>query len=111
MNLATNYMGIPLPHPLTIGSGPLTNDLDTVKQLEDAGAAALVLRSLYEEEIVSEQMAAFFNSDNYNDSSAEAGSYFPEPDLAPGADEYLEHVRRVKEAVNIPIIASLNGTT
>ena len=111
MNLATNYMGIPLPHPLTIGSGPLTNDLDTVKELEDAGAAALVLRSLYEEEITGEQMAAFFNSESHGDSSAEALSYFPEPELALGPDEYLEHIRRVKAAVRIPVIASLSGTT
>ena len=111
MNLKTTYLGIPLRHPLVIGSGSLTNDLETVRELEDAGAAALVLRSLYEDEITGEQMAAFFHSENYSESFAEAASYFPDPELALGPDEYLEHLRRVKEAVNIPVIASLNGTS
>jgi dihydroorotate dehydrogenase (fumarate) len=111
MNLATTYLGLQLPHPLIVGSGPLTNDLDTVRQLEDAGAGALVLRSLYEEEVTGEQMSAFFYSDSYDESSAEAGSYFPDPELALGPEEYLEHLRRVKEAVRIPVFASLNGAT
>ena len=111
MNLKTNYLGISLPHPLVVGSSSLTNDLDTVRELEDEGAAALVLRSLYEEEITGEQMDAFFHSETYDDSSAEAGSYFPDPELAPGPDEYLEHVQRVKRAVEIPVIASLCGTS
>lgn len=111
MNLKTNYLGIPLSHPLIIGSSSLTNDLDTVRQLEDEGAAALVLRALYEEEINAEQMDAFFHSESYGESSAEAGSYLPEPDLALGPDEYLEHLHRVKQAVEIPVIASLCGTS
>jgi len=111
MNLKTRYLGISLPHPLIIGSSSLTNDLDMVRQLEDEGAAALVLRSLYEEEIVGEQMDAFFQSDGYGETSAEANSYFPDPELAPGPDEYLEHIHRVKGAVSIPVIASLCGTS
>jgi dihydroorotate dehydrogenase (fumarate) len=112
MNLTTTYLGMKLPHPLIVGAaGVLTDDLDTVKQLEDAGAAALVLRSLYEEEITGEQMSGFLYSDAHDDSSPEAESYFPDPLLAPGPDEYLEHVHRVKSAVSIPVIASLNGVT
>lgn len=111
MNLKTNYLGIPLRHPLIIGSSSLTNDLDTVRELEDEGAAALVLRSLYEEEIVGEQMDEFFNSEGHGEASAEATSYFPDPLLALGPDEYLEHVHRVKQAVDIPVIASLSGTS
>ena len=111
MNLATNYMGIALPHPLIVGASPLTDDLDMVRQLEDAGAAALVLHSLYEEQVVREQMSSFFLSENFEESFPEATSYFPDPELAPGPDEYLEHVRRVKQAVKIPVIASLNGST
>lgn len=111
MNLRTNYLGISLPHPLIVGSSSLTNDLDTVRQLEDEGAAALVLRSLYEEEITSEQMEGFFHDESHGESSPEAGSYLPESDLALGPDEYLEHVHRVKQAVEIPVIASLCGTT
>src|SRR6185369_13545809 len=111
MNLKTNYLGIPLRHPLIIGSSSLTNDLDMVRQLEDEGAAALVLRSLYEEEIVGEQMDGFFQSDGYGETSGEARSYFPEPEVALGPDEYLEHVHCVKRAVAIPVIASLCGTS
>ncbi len=110
MTTATTYMGIPLRNPLIVGSSPLTGDLDSVKQLEDAGAAALVLPSLYEEEITREQMADFFSYDTYGDSFPEATSYSPDPETAPGSD-YLEHVRRVKETVEIPVIASLNGST
>lgn len=111
MNLATNYLGIPLQSPLIVGSSPLTDNLDTVKQLEDAGAAALVLPSLYEEEITGEQMSDFFSSETYGDSFPEATSYLPEADSAPGPDEYLEQLRRVKQTVGIPMIASLNGST
>src|SRR5262249_16851440 len=112
MNLTSEYLGMILPHPLIVGAaGPLTNDIDSVRQLEDAGAAALVLRSLYEEEITGEQMSIFLPSDTYGDSSAEAESYFPDPLLAPGPNEYLEHLQRVKAAVAIPVIASLNGAT
>jgi len=111
MDLGTNYLGIHLPHPLVVGSGPLGDDLDTVKSLEDAGAAAIVLRSLYEEEITGEQIENFLHSESYDDSSAEAGSYFPSPDSALGPEEYIEHLQRVKRAVRIPVIASLNGTT
>ena len=112
MNLTTTYLGLSLPHPLIVGAaGTLTDDLDSVKQLEDAGAAALVLRSLYEEEITGEQMSSYIYSDSHSDSSAEAETYFPDPLLAPGPDEYLEHLQRVKAAVSIPVIASLNGAT
>jgi dihydroorotate dehydrogenase (fumarate) len=82
-----------------------------VKRLEDEGAAALVLPSLYEEEITGEQMADFFSIETYGDSFPEASSYIPEPESAPGPNEYLEHLRRVKQAVGIPVIASLNGST
>jgi dihydroorotate dehydrogenase (fumarate) len=104
-------MGIPLRNPMIVGSSPLTEDLDMVRRLEDEGAAALVLPSLYEEEITGEQMADFFSSETYGDSFPEASSYLPESESAPGPDEYLEHLRRVKQAVDIPVIASFNGST
>ena len=110
MELNTTYLGIRLPHPLMVGAGPLGDDIDVVRQLEDAGAAAIVLRSLYEEEIKGEQIAAFLHSESHGDSSAEAGSYFPDPESALGPEEYLEQLRRVKAAVDIPVLASLNGT-
>jgi dihydroorotate dehydrogenase (fumarate) len=111
MDLSTDYLGMHLPHPLIVGAGPLCDDLDSVKALEDAGASLLVLRSMYEEEITGEQMDEFFNIEGPNESFAEATSYAPEPGLASGPDEYLEHLRLVKRAVRIPVIASLNGMT
>ena len=111
MNLRTTYLGKQLSHPLIVGAGPLADDLDLVRELEDQGASALVLRSLYEEEITGEQMDAFFSSESHDESFAEARSYAPDPEAALGPEEYLEHLRRVKEAVSIPVIASLNGTT
>jgi dihydroorotate dehydrogenase (fumarate) len=111
MSLATRYLGLDLRNPLIVGSSSLTNDLDTVRELEDEGAAALVLRSLYEEEINGEQMDAFFHSENHGESSAEAETYFPDPELAPGPDEYLEHLQRVKKTIAIPVMASLCGAT
>ena len=111
MDLSTTYLGRRLPHPLIVGAGPLGDDLGTVKALEDAGAAMLVLRSLYEEEITGEQIDAFMNAESHSESFVEAGSFAPEPLLAFGPDEYLEHLRLVKEAVSIPVMASLNGVT
>jgi dihydroorotate dehydrogenase (fumarate) len=111
MDLSTTYLGKRLPHPLVVGAGPLGDDLDTVKALEDAGAAMLVLRSLYEEEIVAEQMDTFFFLESHNDSFSEAGSFETESEVSLGPDEYLEHLRRVKDTVGIPVIASLNGVT
>jgi dihydroorotate dehydrogenase (fumarate) len=100
-----------LPHPLIVGAGPLGDELDTVKALEDAGAAMLVLRSLYEEEITGEQIDAFLNVESHSESFAEAASFAPDPVLALGPEEYLEHLRLIKNAVRIPVIASLNGVT
>ena len=111
MDLSTTYLGMRLPHPLIVGAGPLGDDLDTVRALEDAGAALLVLRSLYEEEIAGEQMDAFLNAESHNDSFAEAGTYAPDPIVALGPDEYLDHLRQIKSAVRIPVMASLNGVT
>jgi dihydroorotate dehydrogenase (fumarate) len=111
MDLATTYLGLRLPHPLIVGAGPLGDDLDRVKQLEDAGAAMLVLRSLYEEEITGEQMDTFLHVESHNESFPEAGTFAPEALTALGPEEYLEHLRRVKAAVRIPVVASLNGIT
>jgi dihydroorotate dehydrogenase (fumarate) len=111
MDLSTTYLGLRLPHPLIVGAGPLGDELDRVRALEDAGASLIVLRSLYEEEITGEQMDAFFNYESYSESFAEAANFAPEPALALGPDEYLEHLRKIKNAVAIPVMASLNGVT
>jgi dihydroorotate dehydrogenase (fumarate) len=111
MDLSTTYLGMWLPHPLVVGAGPLGDELDVAKALEDAGASLLVLRSLYEEEITGEQMDEFLHVEGISDLTAEATSFSPEPLMALGPDEYLEHLRRVKEAVRIPVMASLNGVT
>ena len=112
MNLSTRYLGLALPHPLIAGASPLSDDLDTVRRLEDAGASAIVLRSLFEEQITREQVSAFLHSEVHGESFAEALSYFPSPQtFVFGPEEYLEHLGRVKAAVKVPVIASLNGTT
>jgi len=111
MDLSTSYLGLPLAHPLIVGAGPLADELDMVRRLEDAGASMIVMRSLYEEEITGEQMDEFFNAETYSEAFAEAGSFSPEPDMALGPGEYLEHLRKIKGAVRIPVMASLNGVT
>src|SRR5262249_61298834 len=98
-------------NPLIVGAGPLGDDVDTAKALEDAGASLLVLRSLYEEEITGEQMDAFLNTESYSESFPEAGSFAPDPITPVGPEEYLEHLRLVKSAVRIPVMAALNGVT
>ncbi|MGE5609304.1 MAG: dihydroorotate dehydrogenase-like protein [Bacillota bacterium] len=112
MDLSTNYMGLRLSNPLMPGASPLVDSLDTVKRLEDAGAAAIVMHSLFEEQITGEQLGTIYQMEMYSDSFAEATSYFPDPkDFVLGPEQYLEHIRKVKQAVGIPVIASLNGTT
>ena len=112
MDLSTTYLGLALPHPLVAGAGPLADDLDTVRRLEDAGAAAIVMRSLFEEQIALEEETTFAVTELHGDSHGEAGSYFPPADaFALGPDEYLEQLRRLKAAVGVPIIGSLNGVT
>ena len=103
MDLGTEYVGIKLPHPLVVGASPLADDLDSVKRLEDAGAAAIVLRSLFEEQITREQISEHVNLDSHGESFAEALTFFPSPHaFALGPFQYLEHLRRTKEADRHP---------
>jgi len=112
MDLSTTYLGFDLPHPLMPGASPLTSRMDQVKRLEDAGAAAIVMHSIFEEQIVAEQLAAVELIDTPAESFAEAISYFPNREqYRLGADEYLEQIRRTKDAVSVPVIGSLNGMT
>jgi len=112
MDLSTTYLGFELPSPLIPGAGPLADDLDTVRRLEDAGAAAIVMRSLFEEQIRREQLRTFIHTEPHGESFAEALCYFPRPEaFMLGPEDYIQHLGRVREAVHIPVIASLNGTT
>ncbi len=112
MDLSTNYLGLRLAHPLMPGASPLADSLDTVKRLEDAGAAAIVLRSLFEEQITRERDGLVHNIEVTANTSAEALAYFPKPeDFVFQTHEYLEQIRKIKAAVRIPVVASLNGTT
>jgi dihydroorotate dehydrogenase (fumarate) len=109
-DLSTTYLGLELSSPFLPGASPLCDDLDTVRRLEDAGAPALVMRSLFEEQIVGEQLEAYVSVERHGESNAEASSYLPRPEsFVFGPEEYLNHLRRLKEAVAIPVIASLNG--
>jgi dihydroorotate dehydrogenase (fumarate) len=112
MNLSTTYLGLKLAHPLMAGSSPLASDLDKARRMEDAGAAAIVLHSLFEEQITMEQAAAIQNMDAHAESSAEATTYFPQPEAYRlGPDDYLALISKIKGAVKLPVIASLNGVT
>lgn len=113
MNLETRYLGIPLKNPLVPSASPLSSDIDTVKQMEDAGAAAVVMYSLFEEQITREKNALDHYLTTHGESHAEALSYFPEPEEYHNlhAEEYLDHLVMLKEAVDIPVIASLNGVS
>jgi dihydroorotate dehydrogenase (fumarate) len=112
MDLTTTYLGIELDHPLMPGASPLVDDLDTVKRLEDAGASAIVMNSLFEEQIAAEAYRRVAHVEAHQYSYGEALSFFPEPDdYHLGPDRYLEQLRTIKEAVNVPVIGSLNGTT
>ncbi len=106
MNLTTEYLGLTLPHPFMPGASPLVDDIDAVMRLEDAGAAAIVMHSLFEEQITAERYG-LAHLHSLAHSSAEAPSYFPDPDDFPLAPErYLEHVSRIKQRVKAPVIAS-----
>ncbi len=112
MDLSTNYMGFKLPHPLFPGASPMVDNLDTVKRLEDAGAPLIVMHSLFEEQIVNEELYFTRVMEHADFSTPEAISYFPQPaEFALGTDEYLEQIFLIKRTVSMPVIASLNGTT
>lgn len=112
MNLTTTYMGFELAHPLIPGASPMVDNLDTVRRLEDSGAPMMVMHSLFEEQIVNEEVSITRGIEMSEETNAEALSYLPRPvSFVLGPDEYLEHIGRIKRAVSVPVIASLNGTT
>jgi len=112
VDLSTTYMGLKLRTPLVVSASPMQEDLGNIKHMEDAGASAIVLHSLFEEQLVTEQHELDYHLSHGTESFAEALSYFPDhDDFYTGPERYLEHIGKVKEAVDIPIIASLNGSS
>ena len=112
MDLSTNYMGIELPNPIVASPSPLCREASHIREMEDSGISAVVLFSLFEEEIRHEEVALDHYLEHGTQSFAEALDYFPEhEEYAVGPDFYLEHIRKLKEAVDIPVIGSLNGTS
>lgn len=112
MDLSTTYLGLALPHPLIVGASPLCDDLDTVRRLEDAGASAIVMHSVFEEQITRERERSLDDLDANVDAFAEASSFLPkQSDFRLAPDEYLEQIRRIRAAVAMPVIGSLNGVT
>jgi len=112
MDLTTNYMGLRLKNPLVAAASPMSRDVGSVRAMEDAGISAVVVYSLFEEQFLRD-VEAHDHYDSFGaESFPEALSYMPSLDYFPrGPQEYLEHVTQLKQAVDIPIIASLNGTT
>ncbi len=113
MDLSTTYLGLKLKNPIVPSASPLSRSVSSLRQLEDAGASAVVLFSLFEEELNHESRTLDRYLTEGTESYAEALSYFPE---APrynqiGPDSYLEHIHRAKQALDIPVIASLNGVS
>ncbi|MFZ1131674.1 MAG: dihydroorotate dehydrogenase-like protein [Terriglobales bacterium] len=112
MSLSTKYLGLPLRTPLVASASPLSQEVSGIRALEDAGASAVVLYSLFEEQLRQEAMELERDLNAGTESFAEATSYFPRAsEFHTGSEGYLEHIRRAKAAVKIPIIASLNSST
>lgn len=112
MDLRTRWLGLELAHPLVLGASPLTQTLDATREAEAGGAAAIVLHSCFEEQIRREAEASWEALDRHSHTSAEAMSYFPDESLfSTGPTAYLRHLEKVKAAVRVPVVASLNGAT
>ncbi|HKS73730.1 MAG TPA: dihydroorotate dehydrogenase-like protein [Terriglobales bacterium] len=112
LDLSTNYLGLKLRTPLVPSASPLSQEIDSIRRLEDAGAAAVVLYSLFEEQLRQETFELDHHLTAGTDSFAESLSFFPHAgEFRLGPEGYLNHIRKAKEAVRIPIIASLNGAT
>ncbi|UCE04172.1 MAG: dihydroorotate dehydrogenase-like protein [Candidatus Latescibacterota bacterium] len=112
MDLSTTYLGITLRNPLVPAASPLSRDLDTPRRLEENGAAAIVMQSLFEEEIVHDQHELHWHTELGTESFAESLSYLPEHDsYEMFGEDYLERLYQLKKALEIPVIASLNGAT
>jgi dihydroorotate dehydrogenase (fumarate) len=111
-DLKTTYMGIPLRNPLVVSPSPLTEGLDNIRRMEDAGAAAVVMHSLFEEQIRLEELGLDRNLNQGTESYWESPTYFPDiQDFHMGPEEYLRAIENAKKAVRIPVLGSLNGVS
>ena len=111
MNLTTTYLGLTLKNPLVCGASPLGTSLDTLRHLEDSGISAVVLPSLFEEEILSAAKGVMA-MESVGEGFAEASSFLPDPEgYHIGPDQYIDHIKRAKDALSIPVIGSLNGSS
>src|SRR5580765_1245885 len=112
MTLASSALGLPIAHPFVAGASPLGRDLDTIRRLEDGGAAAIVLPSLFEEQVTLAAEGRIRHMDPHDEQWSSSLKHFPTlADYAFSPDEYAEHVSKVRRTVGIPVIGSLNGTT
>src|SRR4029434_5637727 len=112
MNLTTRYLGFKLRTPVVPSASPLSEKIDNIKRMEDAGASAVVFHSLFEEQVRRDRHDLQFYLDQGTESFAESLTYFPEhADFKVGPEAYLEHIAQAKASVHIPIIGSLNGST
>lgn len=111
-DLTTTYLGLKLPSPLVVSASPLSREIDGICRLEDAGASAVVLYSLFEEQLQQEEVDLQYHLSRGTDSFAESLTYFPQAtEFHTGPEGYLNHIRKAKSAVGMPVIASLNGST
>jgi dihydroorotate dehydrogenase (fumarate) len=109
--MSTSYLGLSLTGPIIASSSPLTGKLDTLRQLEDAGVSAVVLPSLFEEEIVAEELSLHASLEQGTNTFAEAADFIPSVDLGDlGSDRHIKRVEEAKRTLSIPVISSVNAT-
>src|SRR5215468_173355 len=112
IDLSTHYIGLKLRTPLVPSASPLSQEITSIRRLEDAGASAIVLYSLFEEQLRQESLELEHHLSSGTESFAESLTFFPQAsEFRVGPEGYLEHIRKAKEAVDVPVIASLNGAT
>lgn len=111
VDLTTRWMGLTLQSPVIVGAGPVSQDPDAAREAARAGAGAIVMHSLFEEQLAEEQMAAHLMIDALADHDAEAGGFLPDPVFSMDGEGYLAELAALKAAVSMPVIASLNGTS
>src|SRR3954453_8233957 len=112
MDLTSKYLGFTLEHPIVPGASPMSADRGMVRRLEDAGPPMIIMHSIFQEQLDTEQVTLHRGLEQADDSFAESLSYLPRPEqFQLGPDEYLNQLSKIKSAVKVPVVASLNGRT